>query len=98
MTTTNKGATCSVPACDQLPHARTWCRIHWKRWRRTGTPHGNLSRPITDVIEDAEWLLGTDHPERIAQRLGYATVDTLRTTLRRNGRDDLAQQLTDGAA
>ena len=45
------------------------------------------------MIEDLEWILGTDHPESIARRLGYASADALITSLRRAGRDDLADRL-----
>ena len=27
---------CAVPSCDRLAHARTWCKVHYERWRRTG--------------------------------------------------------------
>lgn len=29
--------TCSVEGCEKKPVARGWCKMHWQRWRRTGT-------------------------------------------------------------
>lgn len=45
------------------------------------------------VIEDVEWLLGTDTPESIANRLGYANLRNLLDLLRRWERRDLAERL-----
>ena len=46
------------------------------------------------ILEDLTWLVGTDTPDRIATRLGYATPNNLATMLRRWGYPDLANQLT----
>ena len=46
------------------------------------------------VIEDVEWIIGTDSPESIAVRLGYRRLDTLQTSLRKWGRADLADRLS----
>ena len=45
------------------------------------------------VIEDVEWIIGTDHPRSIAHRLGYASLDSLLSNLYRWGRVDLARRL-----
>ena len=45
------------------------------------------------TIEDFEWIAGTDRPERIAARLGYASLHNLERNLYRWGRPDLARQL-----
>lgn len=45
------------------------------------------------VIEDVEWIVGTDHPENIARRLGYTNAENLATLLRRWGREDLSARL-----
>lgn len=50
-------------------------------------------RPRAEVIEDVEWLIGTDHPDTIATRVGYRDHDTLASTMRRWGRQDLAARL-----
>lgn len=47
---------------------------------------------LAPLVEDVEWLLGTDTPERIAARLGYS-IDSLVRRLQRNGRGDLADRL-----
>ena len=50
------------------------------------------------MIEDLEWIIGTDSPESIAERLGYRCIDTLQSSLRKWGRADLADRLSpDGA-
>ena len=46
------------------------------------------------VIEDCEWLAGTDHPDNIARRLGYCNGDSLTRQLRDWGQRDLAARLT----
>ena len=29
---------CKVPDCDHLHHARGWCKLHYSRWSRRGSP------------------------------------------------------------
>ena len=48
------------------------------------------------VIEDCEWLAGTDHPDNIARRLGYRNGDSLTKQLWNWGQRDLAARLTRG--
>lgn len=48
------------------------------------------------VIEDCEWLAGTDHPDNIARRLGYRNGDSLTKQLWNWGQRDLAARLTSG--
>ena len=50
------------------------------------------------VIEDVEWIIGTDSPESIAVRLGYRRLNNLLTALRRWGRADLADRLSPNGA
>lgn len=60
---------------------------------RTPGEHGRY------IIEEVEHLAGTDHPARIARRLGYTDHLNLRDALRRWGRNDLSQFFPkDGAA
>jgi hypothetical protein len=44
-----------------------------------------------ELIEDVEYLLGTDSPEGIAARLGCSSPRNLSQRLRRAGRGDLAR-------
>ena len=62
-----------------------------------------MSNPISKkaarrqaVIEDVEWLAGTDHPDNIARRLGYRNGDSLTKQLWNWGQRDLADRLTRG--
>ena len=48
------------------------------------------------VIEDCEWLAGTDHPDNIARRLGYRNGDSLTKQLWNWGQHNLAARLTRG--
>ena len=48
------------------------------------------------VIEDCEWLAGTDHPDNIARRLGYRNGDSLTKQLWNWSQRDLAARLTRG--
>ena len=48
------------------------------------------------VLEDVEWLAGTDHPDNIARRLGYRNGDSLTKQLWNWGQRDLAARLTSG--
>ena len=42
---------------------------------------------------EVEHLLGTDRPDRIAQRLGYSNLNQLTSVLTRYGRPDLSRRL-----
>ena len=48
------------------------------------------------VIEDVEWIIGTDSPESIAVRLGYGSGRRLADQVKRWGRPDLADSLRRG--
>lgn len=41
--------TCSIENCNRAAVARTWCRAHWKHWRRYGDPLVNGVRPRKPV-------------------------------------------------
>lgn len=34
---------CTIDGCDKPAKGRGWCRMHWTRWRRHGSPHVVLS-------------------------------------------------------
>lgn len=42
--------TCSLTECDRATYARSWCRMHYQRWRRTGSPEGQQKTPIADRL------------------------------------------------
>lgn len=47
----------------------------------------------TALIEDLEWIIDVDHPERVARRLGFASPENLSRKLYVWGRPDLAQRM-----
>ena len=57
-----------------------------------GRPAGRREQ----VIEDIEWVAGFDHPDSLAERLGYKSAKTLTTQLQHWGRYDLAERVTRG--
>ncbi len=48
---------------------------------------------IGATVEEVEHLLGTDSGDNIARRLGYASLKSLRASLRTWGRENLAERL-----
>lgn len=49
-------------------------------------------RNPAEIVEDVEWIIGTDQPINVAARVGL-TLDGLRDVLNRQGRTDLADRL-----
>lgn len=45
------------------------------------------------IVEELDFLIGTDSPERLARRLGYNTVEGLTKACQREKREDLASKL-----
>lgn len=51
---------CAVDKCDKPKRARGWCTKHYRRWKTTGDPEGNLfeirkkDRPTICTIEECE--------------------------------------------
>lgn len=50
-------------------------------------------RGRTVVVEDLQWIIGTDHPDRVARRLGYANAHSLARVLHKWGMTELARRL-----
>lgn len=74
-------------------------RARAKAARNDPPPQFDGSNPHREYIcQEIEFLAGTDHPENIAQRLGYSQYDNLRLVLRRWQRSDLVQRLERSAA
>ena len=42
--------TCSINGCEKPPRARSWCAMHWQRWRKHGDPLGGNTK-YTDPEE-----------------------------------------------
>lgn len=43
---------CSISGCPRAAVARTWCRAHWKHWRRWGDPeYFQTERPRTPAAD-----------------------------------------------
>ena len=91
---------CTVDGCTELQRCRGLCKTHYRRFL-AGLPLGGPAIPgrriSSDaardrVIEDAEWIVGTDNPDHIARRVGFATTKQLYDALRRWGRQDLVDR------
>ena len=86
-------STCTVPGCDRPHYGRGLCQTHWDHQRRglelLPLPPLRNTRPARALVEDVAWLAGTDSPESIARRVGFASWDALRERLRRVDRADL---------
>ncbi|GAA2182460.1 hypothetical protein GCM10009785_21860 [Brooklawnia cerclae] len=74
---------CTIDGCTGRIVAHELCQTHYGRWRR-GTTIDAPVKPSSmhALLEDAAWLAGTDEPDSIAHRLGYARwMDGLRRRL-----------------
>ena len=92
MSTASKTRICTI--CGAAVYARQLCMLHYKR-SQTGIPLDpkRILHQRDDVIEDVEWIIGTDSPASIAHRLGYSSADALINALRKWNRADLADWL-----
>ena len=50
--------TCSIAECDRATYSRDWCRKHYQRWQRTGSPEGQQKTPVADRL----WAKVTKDP------------------------------------
>ena len=68
----------------------------WVKRQFCGNSCANKGRwqvHFRNLIEDVEWIIGTDHPESIAKRVHYKNAKDLAHILREKGRGDLADRL-----
>ncbi|GAA2182462.1 hypothetical protein GCM10009785_21870 [Brooklawnia cerclae] len=77
---------CSLRGCGRAAFNRGLCHTHWNKVR-------DQRYTTAQLLEDAAWLCGTDDPDRVANRLGYQTFESLRGTLNRFGATTLAQAI-----
>ena len=63
---------------------RGWCLTCQRH-----LPPTRAERKAAVLIEDLEWIIGTDQPESIARRVGAPSLGALEARLRRSGRADL---------
>lgn len=64
----SKYAPCTVAGCDRNAHhtaqgARGWCRAHYARWRKHGSPTGGSTSPMAARRFFNEIVLHTDDDE-----------------------------------
>jgi len=92
--------TCASPTCHAPMERRgDESADNWAKRRYCGRVCASIARRRTrtftasqklqSVIEEVDWLRGTDTPQNVAARLGYATA-TLNRVLADAGRGDLA--------
>lgn len=92
-------ATCAHLGCARPVYSHRICWGHWQRLLGPlaipptkplrPPPRGPLTRD--ELVAEVEHLLGTDHPGKIAARLGYQPLSLARR-LTRCGRRDLARR------
>jgi hypothetical protein len=63
--------TCSVVGCDRNPCAKSFCNMHWKRWRKTGDPGpaGTVKRSACSIADCAGKHYGLGYCEKHYQRV-----------------------------
>lgn len=64
-----------------------------KSQRPNMNPADQYRMSANEIVSEVEFLIGTDCSTRIAARLGYASLESLLTTMRRAGRHDLTDRL-----
>ena len=82
---------CSKPLVTrfQVKFCNSECSSGARRSEAT-RPRGKRANA---VIEDVQWIIGTDSPESIARRVGYSSVSSLTRSLTGWGERELALRL-----
>lgn len=78
---------CTYGDCNAELYMAGLCVTHyWRNREQDDSKMGAVVRRRLDLdlIEDLEWVAGTDTPDSIAHRFGYADFDSLRTSLRKH--------------
>jgi hypothetical protein len=52
--TVEKGALCTIEGCERTYYARGWCRMHYSRWVRKGTPRRKIKKCVVVDPEGEE--------------------------------------------
>jgi hypothetical protein len=47
---------CSIDGCEAFAHSHGWCRVHYERWKRHGSPMTVL-KPMSKRGAPYQWLL-----------------------------------------
>jgi len=79
----------TMSASGKLQPSPTWRKRRFCSKQCVGK---HKQRRTREIVEDLEWIIGTDSPESIAKRLGYGEPQSLMKALRRAGRHDLSQR------
>lgn len=72
---------------------KKFCSVQCHGKAKHGPVFEHIGQVTRDRIEDIRWIAGSDHPESIAQRVGFNSFETMYRTLGRAGEHQLAQRL-----
>jgi hypothetical protein len=82
---------CKRHHCDRCHEKQRERNRLAREARRADTP-GPARLTLEELLAEIDLLIGSDHPARIAHRLGYRSPDNLARRLYRAGMADLAQR------
>jgi len=96
-----RGHRCEYRDCSDRVRAHGLCAAHLDQLIRTGRTwrvqrrraHGRRRLRADELAAEIDFLAGTEHPDRLAIRLGYASAESIVQLLRQHGYANLAERL-----
>jgi hypothetical protein len=84
---------CQAPSCENEVKLHRPSDVKRRKFCSPQCSANEQARRTTERIDEVKWLVGTDHPESIAQRVGFSNVTTMLEMLMRRDENDLAARL-----